>query len=250
MRNVIVLGSGRSGTSMVAGSLAAAGYFLGHDLLPPSPSNPKGFFEDVEVNAINEDILESVVPRRPRVLGNTLFKDRPLRYQRWLARVPLSAQLQSKPAVDERIKKVVSNVPFCLKDPRFSYTLPLWRPFLENTVFVCVFRHPTATATSILRECRDDVRLHSLAMNTKRALQVWTLMYRHVLEIHRHTGSWLFLHYDQMVAGDGLDKIASLAQAKVDRAFPEKRLQRTVATESVLPEVKQVYETLCSLAGY
>ena len=77
MKNVIILGSGRSGTSMVAGTLAKAGYYMGEQLLPANKANPKGFFEDIEVNAINEDILSSVAPRRPKILGDIFFVTTP-----------------------------------------------------------------------------------------------------------------------------------------------------------------------------
>jgi hypothetical protein len=54
MRDCIVLGSGRSGTSMVAGALAKAGYFMGDRLYPARDANPLGFFEAPEINSINE----------------------------------------------------------------------------------------------------------------------------------------------------------------------------------------------------
>lgn len=46
MYNIIILGSGRSGTSMMAGTLAKAGYFMGERLLPRNNANPKGFSND------------------------------------------------------------------------------------------------------------------------------------------------------------------------------------------------------------
>ena len=45
-RNCLILGSGRSGTSMAAGILARAGYFMGAELWPADIGNPKGYFED------------------------------------------------------------------------------------------------------------------------------------------------------------------------------------------------------------
>jgi hypothetical protein len=62
MRNCIILGSGRCGTSMAAGCLAKAGYFMGEQLLPPRSANPKGLFEDEEINDINEQILAAYCP--------------------------------------------------------------------------------------------------------------------------------------------------------------------------------------------
>jgi len=219
MRNVIVLGSGRSGTSMVAGTLARAGYFMGDHLLPAREANAKGFFEDVEVNGVNEALLDQVVPQRPRFLGKWFFRDRPLERQRWLARVPVGTRIPSVPEVIDRIRKLTRREPFCFKDPRFSYTLGAWRPLLERTSFVCVFRDPASTAMSILTECREDVALHTLSMNFHQALAVWTLMYRHIVEVHSKDGDWLFLHYNQVLQlVDMRDNRASQARDEIQYA--------------------------------
>lgn len=249
MRNVLVLGSGRSGTSMATGLLAQAGYFMGDRLLPPSQSNPKGFFEDQEVNAINEEILDGIAPRRPPVIGKLLFRHRPLKYQRWLAPISVDARPGSSPAIDSRIRKIVERRPFCFKDPRYCYTLPIWRPHLDDTVFVCVFRHPAATVRSILRECRNDSRLHTLRMNERRALELWELMYRHVLEIHRNQGEWLFLHYDQLLERAGIDRLAAFVQAPVDPTFPDRRLKSEAASVMIPSAARAVYEQLSELAA-
>ncbi len=146
MHNILILGSGRSGTSMVAGTLAKAHYYMGSRFVPPRDSNPKGFFEDHEINDINEAILKRVVPHRPRYIGRILFRKRLGYMQKWLARVPLHANIPSWPGIEQRIRRAVQSEPFCFKDPRFSYTLPVWRPFLRHTRFICVFRHPASTA--------------------------------------------------------------------------------------------------------
>ena len=250
MRNVIILGSGRSGTSMVAGTLAKCDYYMGKNLLPANQSNPKGFFEDVEVNGINEAILEQVDPRRPPILGKWFFRQRPLPWQRWLARVPVGTNIMSSRSINERIQKVTKSEPYAFKDPRFSYTLPVWRPFVSNTVFLCVFRSPATTAQSIVKECRTDVRLHTLSINFRRALEIWLLMYKHIIEIHRHQGDWLFLHYDQVLTDEGLRRIEDLTEAMVDHSFPEISLRRTVSNSPVPKDIQNIYDELCELSGY
>jgi len=251
MKNVIILGSGRSGTSMVAGTLAQAKYFMGERLLPANKANPKGFFEDIEVNAINEDILANVAPRRPKILGDIFFRHIPLPYQRWLLALSEDKSPYSTPAIDSRIKNILSNQPFCLKDPRFSYTLPCWMPFLENTVFIVVFREPMATAKSVNQECQDDSRLHSLAMSESRALKVWECMYRNILAMSSEGGQeWLFVHYDQVLTENGGQFIAEHTGASIDLSFPEKRFKRSIATESPPLAAKEIYVKLCERAGF
>ena len=235
---------------MVAGTLSKAGYFMGENMVPARQANPKGFFEDVEVNMINEDLLAPVVPRRLVIMGKEFFRYHPIEGQRWLACVPLGSAISSPTHVAERIRAVTAQKSYCFKDPRFCYTLSAWRPYLRNTVFVCVFRDPASTALSIVKECQEASYLHSLAMTFTRALKVWLLMYSHVLRVHRQEGDWLFLHYDQVVRGDGLQRLQSFVRAPVDCNFPEASLRRSVSTLSVSMKIQHIYDDLCDLAGY
>src|SRR5215218_3651940 len=111
MRDCVVVGCGRSGTSLAAGLLARAGYNCGKDLLPPDEGGPAGFFESRGVNAINEAVLPpEVKPTAPAEL-----------------RVHMAQALPAPP--------------YCCKDPRFAYTLEAWGPLFAGALFVCVFRH-------------------------------------------------------------------------------------------------------------
>ena len=250
MKNIVILGSGRSGTSMVAGSLSHAGYFMGDNLMPPTRGNPKGYFESFDIEAINEDLLSSVLPARPRGIIGRFFKSRPIRSQRWLARVPVGIEFHCSKEVAGRIRHLVIKEPYCFKDPRFSYTLPAWRSWLKNTVFICVFRDPASTIFSILKECKNEKYLHSLSMSGKRALQTWILMYKHILDVHRYKGEWLFIHFNQVLEGNGLEKIAISTGAKVDSAFPDTRLNRSSVKDEIHGKSRDIYMELCNLAGY
>ena len=105
MKNCLVIGSGRSGTSMVAGTLAGAGYFMGKNVRRKGDgSNPKGYFESYELGKVNEEIVYPMmwIGRKRRLLRWGLTRLRlkePLRYPlfneqlrkwtRWLAMVPV-----------------------------------------------------------------------------------------------------------------------------------------------------------------
>jgi hypothetical protein len=236
---------------MVAGCLAKAGYYMGVALVPPRESNPKGFFEDLEINnEINEPLLAQVVHDRVRFMGKEFFRYRPTQGQRWLAKVPLTVKINCPLEIAKRIRRHVSREPYCFKDPRFSYTLPVWRTYLKDTVFVCVFRDPGTTAASILKECRDEEYLESLSINVGRALGVWEMMYRHIVEKHQYEGEWLFLHYDQIVNGQGLERLARFTDAHVDHCFPDNSLRRSFSNTYVPKRILSLYEQLCNLAKY
>ncbi|MGH7907869.1 MAG: hypothetical protein ACREP6_14695, partial [Candidatus Binataceae bacterium] len=138
-RNCLILGSGRSGTSLTAGLFAKAGYFMGEELYDEAAGdgNPKGFFEDREINLINEDLLGPVIKAYRHRTANKIFhrmrrRDLKLReWQRWLATLPASACIGSSPKIERRIQRLAAREPFCFKDPRFSYTLGVWRPLVR-----------------------------------------------------------------------------------------------------------------------
>ena len=252
MRSCIILGSGRCGTSMAAGVLAGAGYFMGEQFYPPDAGNPRGYFEDPQINAINEDLLAAVLPPRPGGwLGSLFFRSRPSAGQRWLARVPMDREIPCPPPLAARIGELTRHRPFCFKDPRFAYTLPAWRPFLAEAAFVCVFRDPAATAASMLAEGRRQPILHTLAMNRRQALATWHSAYTHILDRHLAAGGdWLFLHYDQFLTGEALPRLETFLGVAADRSFVDPRLRRAQAIGHVPSEVESVYRRLCALAGY
>lgn len=259
MKNCLVLGAGRSGTSMVAGTLADAGYYMGDTMLAATDANPKGYFESREVETVNEGIIATMLQptRRERLLrlGRGVqrqpnFGDaEPFMRVYWLALIPPLRRPYPRQSLVQQVQTLVKNQPFCFKDPRFSYTLPVWRPYLTNTVYVCVFREPTVTAASILKEIEREPYLAGIHYTFDMALDLWVYTYRHILERHRHQGDWLFLHYDQVLTPDGLDRLAAHTGARINRDFPDAALKRSESRAPIPPRAARVYDALCALAG-
>ncbi len=237
---------------MAAGVLAKAGYFMGEKLWAPGEGNVRGYFEAEEINNLNEAILAQVVPRRPPgIAGRIFFRSRPRHIQRWLARVPLGTTMSAPPSVLERIDALTRREPFCFKDPRFCYTFPVWRPFIGDALVVCVFRHPAATAQSILVEASREPYLKYLSINLRKALRVWELMYLHVLRTHRpQGGDWVFFHYDQFLEGSAVEKLRKYLRARTDPQFVVPELKRASSTQRVPKRLLYLYDELCALAGY
>lgn len=255
--NLIILGSGRSGTSMFTGTLANSGYFLGEnsEYLGRNKSNPKGFFEDLEVNTINEDILKKSLIDIPEKIRRRFFPTYTFYRARWLSRMPLNYIPKSDIEIDQRIEKVVSRVPFCFKDPRFSYTLPVWQKIIPaNTHYLVVFRHPYVTVRSIERECEESPALRKLKMSKKKAIKVWFLMYSHILKSYKSSSSkqnWFFVHYDQIFDENKISSLQSFLKIELDTGFAEKELSRAgQAFEALSGKELSIYEELNQLAHY
>ncbi len=243
-RDLFILGCGRSGTSLLAGLFRSSGYFQGTRLYRPRDSNPHGFFEDADVNDINEVILGPVAPQRRCHDGITDMADAPGRGQHWLARIPLGTTLSCGASANDRIAAVLSRRPFCLKDPRFCYTLALWRAHVPEARMICVFRHPRLVVASILKEVATMPYLADFALSTTAAFEVWRLMYAHVLERHALCGDWLFVEYADLFRAPVLDRISAFSEAAIDSNLPDPQLNRSKPVDLVDPAAEALYEEL------
>ena len=253
-RSCFILGCGRSGTSLTAGLLAAAGYFMGEELYPGDEGNPKGYFEDREVNGINEGLLAQIIPGPQRSLTDKL-RGRPARnpgWFRWLADLRSDQRIPCPAKFADRIKAQVARHPFCFKDPRFSYTLGAWRQYAPQAAIICVFRDPARSAASIVTEAaRSGMLPGGVAVDYQHALQIWRSTYGYALDVHLPAGGeWLFVHYDQLMSGAGGEAIEKLLGAPVNRAFADHTLRRTVATATVPTAATRLYQRLCEYAGF
>jgi hypothetical protein len=242
VRDCVILGCGRSGTSLAAGMVARAGYNCGEDLLPADDGGPTGFFEARGVNAINEALMSAYDGELP-----TRGYSRPLNDgERWLAVLPVTAEPQATAELRDDMAVAIPPSPYCLKDPRFSYTLDAWRPLFDGALRVCVFRRPEATARSITKE----VRYGDLTVDIGTSLDIWKAVYRRVLDRLVRHGDWLFLHYEQLLDGAGVDRLARALGVRLDPDFADPGLQRSLASGPTTPDCAPTYAELCALAGH
>jgi hypothetical protein len=151
---VIVLGSGRSGTSAITRAFVTAGFFAGRDedLLAPVPSNPRGYYEPLSVLEANEGLLER--------LGCSWWGDAPLPEDQRPLLAEMKPHLRS--ILDSLIDRA-GDAPVAVKEPRINGLLPLWRPVIDNVLHpVLTVRDPLEIALS--HEGRDGTSLsHALA---------------------------------------------------------------------------------------
>ena len=101
---------------------------MGDQLYPGDEGNPKGYFEDREVNAINEGLLAQLIPGpRRSLVGKLMHRPQPQsRWSRWLAELEPDQVIACPTKLAGRIRLQTVRRPFCFKDPRFCYTLRAW----------------------------------------------------------------------------------------------------------------------------
>jgi|694.fasta_scaffold51825_7 hypothetical protein len=252
-RRLFILGSGRSGTSLLAGLFRQTGLFMGASAYLASPSNPTGYYEDREINSINEELVRSELPKY--TLTNDLYSngwDCPSSYgQCWLARLPLAASFSTSAEINKRIDQIFSRGPTCLKDPRLNYTLQAWLSRIEvsqmnSMACICIFRHPSVVVESILREVRTAAYLRSFAISVKQAYDCWLLQYSHILRLHANSGRWLFVEYDELLQDSGLYKVEQFTGLQVDRTLPRSDLNRSKPSSTAPQNAVDIYQELMS----
>jgi hypothetical protein len=178
---------------------------------------------------------------------------RPGKDQRWLLALPPEVDvICSDPGIERAIMKVVRKKPFCYKDPRFSYTFPVWRRHLpDDTISICMFREPDLTVESILKECRDREYLADLLIDRSDAYQVWIDIYSHILFKHASANENLFfVHYNQIFDGSAILPLSGILEVQLDGNFVDRNLKRSAPAGRIPPKAKEIYDLLCRQARY
>lgn len=239
VRDLFILGSGRSGTSMVAGSLRSAGYRMGSRLYAGRPANPFGFFESPVINRLNGRMVQRAGGRAE---GSRLSV-----WSNWLATLPVDVRCSASWRDRWQIARFTDLRPFAFKDPRFVWTLPNWAPYAPEAGVVCVFRNPARTIESIRRECLEATYLRDVEMTHERATALWLATYtrvRWLVEQHAVSLPWLFVDADEFHMESRMRRLGEFSGATVDAGFVQPRLQRTEAEQDVPEELGQLYSWL------
>lgn len=148
---IVVLGMHRSGTSVVTRTLEALGISLGENLMPPAENNnEKGFFEDLAIVSINDDLMRSDGFDWQCLAGGSQTN--------W-ANLCESAQGQRAIAyLGEMLEK---HPRLGLKDPRMPRLLPFWKAVFRHMqlepLFLISSRDPLSVAHSLNK--RDGLSL-------------------------------------------------------------------------------------------
>lgn len=180
---VIVAGMHRSGTSMIMGTMSILGVHLGKNVKGPSHNNQKGFYENIGVTTLNEEIFGELGTSWKDILDHKIVFDN---------------------RFDDRIKKtlVAQNLGnqsvFGIKDPRMCILFPFWANVLKSaghSVRVIIpVRNPLSVAESLNK--RDGMSLES-------GIALWEKYNKSILE-HSELYDRIIVDYDRMLNDNGI----------------------------------------------
>ncbi|WP_456384921.1 glycosyltransferase [Desulfolithobacter sp.] len=132
----------RSGTSALTRGLMALGVELGENLAGPAEDNPKGFWENLDIQALNRKIFREIGHRwdSVRPVPAVVLQDEAL----------ASLRTEAKNIVEEHF---IGTPLWGVKDPRISRLLPFWVPVLRELDIephlVFALRNPISIARSL-----------------------------------------------------------------------------------------------------
>ena len=200
-RVVFVVGSGRSGTSTMAGALQALGMHVPQPEVTADETNPKGFAESKWVVDLHTELLQrshvQVSDARPsawfetgRASASGITR---ARLTEWLApqfKEARVTELGEEPAVDELV----------VKDPRLAWFLGLWKSAAlrcdAQPSYVTMLRHVTEVVGSKKRYYTSD---HASAFSEVQRTAAWVNMMLHTERATRE-GVRAFVRYDEMLS--------------------------------------------------
>jgi hypothetical protein len=221
----------RSGSSLVAQILHAAGFALGPRLLDGSEFNPDGHFEDRFVLSVNK--------RLPIHFGGTWDRP-PALPSDWLGNAKVRGLLER---AREYQRQVIAPTPrFVFKEPRTSLLLPFWRRAFGEMTCVVVLRSPASVARSVVRRNREWRQVSRLGWRLRRAVGNWWIgEHERLRPIDEGQALALWHHYYESIARDtaGLAVVPVVYERLVCEPHREiPRLLRSVGgAASVPPEV-------------
>ncbi|MBV8517690.1 MAG: glycosyltransferase [Acidobacteria bacterium] len=172
-RRLIVTGMHRSGTSFVASLVAAWNVRMGERFLAPDRHNPSGYFEDLDFEELDAQMLVDATPDEAghRDWGWTeseTFDAAPLPAHRDAAAALVATRDRAGGA-------------WGWKDPRTSLLLDFWDDVLERDArYLLIYRNPWEVADSMLRTGAAVWLTHP-----EYAAKIWAHYNRRILEFHR-----------------------------------------------------------------
>lgn len=195
---VVVLGSGRSGTSVLARAINILGVDLGENFIRKNKTNPKGFFEDKKIVETHIELTDSYLPTRPF----------PKNFQKMKGIRDYRQELKEY-VRDNFIDKPI----WGWKDPRNNEFLPMWNDILDEL-------HVEGHYLVIIRNPIDVLRSYKRAYNRDQTWARLQWQFRTLIALKEtYQRKRIIVEYEQLFS-HSLDSVRRIAKT-FDFPWPE-----------------------------
>jgi hypothetical protein len=238
---LVIAGMHRSGTSLAASLVAAAGVHIGDQLMGPAAGNPRGHFEDLEFYRLHQRVLDA----------NGLSRDGFTCQE--VIEVPARARAKATALVDRRR---AAGRAWGWKDPRSTLFLDFWAEVVPESRFLLLVRPPWEVVDSLFRRGDDP-----FALNPRFTVDVWSAYNRRVRDFARGHADRCLVVEAAAVAADPtgfVGRVADLLAVPLARPTPqfepgllitEHGSHRRTLVEALRPDAAELLGELRLLAG-
>ncbi len=235
---LVVAGMHRSGTSLTASLLQAAGIDMGKNMVGIATGNRKGHFEDADFVQFHKALLISEGVHSD---GFTLD-----------AQIPVKEHFRQS-----AVELVSTRLQYGLwgwKDPRTTLFLDFWDSLIPNAFYVMVYRAPWEVTDSLYRRDTDEI----FRKNPEMAVELWMHYTRKILAFcERNPARCLLINASRVVENpsaliSGIDKkfgitLTTPGSSMVDRTIFNDHASYTAYPALIsqrFPEVIDLYRDL------
>jgi hypothetical protein len=240
---VVVLGPGRSGTSLLMQILGALGMHLSDNMIDGRYENPEGFFEDKEIVETHKALYRNLNGSPTLPLPDGWFESESRK----------EAMTSLGKILENRLEKC--NGIWGFKDPRVSSFLPLWTRIFNTQgivpVFLLALRNPASVASSLKRQ-----------INRNEAVTELQWLQRTTDALQNTAADCFIVHYEDWFADSlnlarellvytGLDQHFSGQVDEVLKSVVKSNLNRAVYDEYEIQNqcVRKLYDVLRDCRG-
>ncbi len=144
-RIVVVLGMHRSGTSVLARGLRVLNVNLGDKFIPRQADNKNGFWEDMDINNLNEELLATI--------GSSWHSNKVIEESVLLSQKLKAERVRAVKLLEHKFQNLVPI--FGFKDPRTSVLMPFWKSVFKqlelDDSYIIALRSPLDVIKSLER---------------------------------------------------------------------------------------------------
>lgn len=181
---IVVLGMHRSGSSALAKLFVDLGFDPGSNLMPPNKDNPAGYWEDLDIYALNNEILGFLFLSWDQTEDLSL---RRVHYFKTILHEHFAGRAEE--LLNIRIQRSGRIV---IKDPRISILMPFWSDIFEKTgipvKYFLIVRNPLDVAASLKNRN---------GMGSREATRLWSHYYNACL--HDLEADVYIQHYEDLM---------------------------------------------------